>query len=193
MTRRLANLRPLTLVLTATLAFSSAVASIAQADTPRNRNSEATAADRLLASAQREVEIAELRLRRYRLFEYPLEIRRLRSAIKVAEAELETFGRQVKEYEQFTKFKYSSPLFASLEYARLNHLKAETTLADLREEKHLLEQDKHRRLRLLQLELDAAIHRLDTLTGNGETQSTRHYRAPIRNRQQGPGRVARQR
>ncbi len=116
-----------------------------------------------IAAAKRDLELAQLRLERFRRYEYPLEIRRLESAIRIAKAELDMFERQVREYERFTKFKDSSPLFTSLEYARINRLKAETTLRDLREEKRLVENNRRRQERLLRLEVEAAEQRLDSL------------------------------
>ena len=139
-------------------------------------------------AARRNLEIAQLRLQRYMRFEYPLEKQRLESAIKITKAEIEMFSRQVDEYKQFTKFKYSAPLMQSLEHARLNRLKARTALDDLYEEKRLKEHDRRRQTRLLELEVEAAAEYLDRLLETDDKRPTssrtlpgRVTRRPLRN------------
>lgn len=118
----------------------------------------------LVDSARRRLEMAELRLERYVRHDYPLEKRRLESAIRMTQAELEMFTRQINEYRQFTKFKHSAPLRQSLDYAKLNRMKAKTALDDLVEEKRLLQYDHRRQARLLELEVEAAAEQLDRLS-----------------------------
>lgn len=113
-----------------------------------------------LADAARELEMAQLRLRRYDAYEYPLALRRLESQIKLAQAELESWRRRVREYEQFDKFVGSAPVLLTLDEARLAVLRYQTGLDDLVHEKELLERSRRDQYRLLKLEVDAAARRL---------------------------------
>lgn len=100
-----------------------------------------------------EIEAARLRIKLYQGQEYPLQRRVLNSKINVAKAQVQSFERQLAEYEQFTKFKYSAPLFGQLEFTKVGLVEAEENLKTLIEEKSLLERFHQDRVRLMQLEL----------------------------------------
>ena len=118
-----------------------------------------------VADAQRAVEIAQLRLRLYEREEYPKKRRALDRGIELAQAHLDSAKRRVKEYEQFDKFKYSAPLFISLEDARLTVIELELKLQELRQERFLLIRHHSDRCRLYQLEVEAAAAALKALRG----------------------------
>jgi len=107
-----------------------------------------------LPSAKRTLEIAQLRARLYERVEFPLRLLRLENEIKLAEAQIESFKRLDKEYQQFTKFKYSNPLIHTIETTKLGLLQATLHLKNLKEERHLLRRyfDEERRLRRLLIE-----------------------------------------
>ncbi|PQO31214.1 hypothetical protein C5Y96_12775 [Blastopirellula marina] len=105
------------------------------------------------ASESPEIEAARLRIKLYQGQEYPLERRLLNSKINVAKARIDSLKRQQAEYEQFTKFKYSAPLFGQIEHVKVGLVEAEENLKNLIEEKSLLERFHQDRMRLLELEL----------------------------------------
>ena len=126
-----------------------------------------SARDLLVREAARDVEIERLKLMLYERISFPTRIRKLEGDIKLAEAEVASFKRRVAEYRQFTKFKYSNPLFISRENAKLQLLEAQIRLKNLKEEKVLLCRFKTTSLRLKELELDRARDRLRRLIGDG--------------------------
>ncbi|MCA9270534.1 MAG: hypothetical protein KDA41_18760 [Planctomycetales bacterium] len=121
------------------------------------------AADDAISAARRGVEMAEIRMRLYERDEYPQQLHRLDRQIALAKARCESGRRRVAEYEQFDKFKYSGPLFTSLEDARLAVVEFELQTRELEESRVLLEQSHADRRRLMQLELDDANARLRAL------------------------------
>ena len=100
-----------------------------------------------------EIEAARLRIKLYEGQEYPLKRRLLNSKINIAKARVESLQRQHAEYQQFTKFKYSAPLFGQLEHVKVAQVEAEEHLKNLIEEKSLLERFHQDQRRLLELEL----------------------------------------
>lgn len=106
-----------------------------------------------LASESPEIEAARLRIKLYQGQEYPLQRRLLNSKINIAKARIDSLERQQSEYQQFTKFKYSAPLFGQLEHVRVGLVEAEESLKNLIEEKSLLERFHQDRMRLMELEL----------------------------------------
>ncbi len=121
--------------------------------------------DELRDAALREVELAQIRMRLWERLDYPLRQRQIDSELKLAEAQIESLKRQVSEYEQFTKFKYSSPLFYSLEEARVQLVAAQARRDDLREEAALLLKNRDDLRRLQELEVEAAKSRLRVIDG----------------------------
>lgn len=105
------------------------------------------------AGVSPEIEAARLRIKLYERQEYPLQRRLLNAKIKVAKAEIESLKRQREEYEQFTHFKFSAPLFGQLEHVKVAQVEADEHLKSLIEEKALLERFHQDRMRLLELEL----------------------------------------
>ena len=124
-----------------------------------------TARDLAVREAARNVEIERLKLTLYERISFPTRIRKLEGEIKLAQAEVASFKRRIAEYKQFTKFKYSNPLFISRENSKLQLLEAQLRAKNLKEEKALLCQFKSTSLRLRELELDRAKDRLQLLIG----------------------------
>ncbi len=116
-----------------------------------------------LVAAQRALEVAELRQRRYEQLEYPLALRRLESAITLTKAEMAALEASLAEYEQFDKFTGSSPLFHTLQRTRLALVEARLRLDDLQEEKRLRMRLHGDQCRLHELEVEAARARLAAL------------------------------
>ncbi|MBI1248697.1 hypothetical protein GC197_12760 [bacterium] len=100
-----------------------------------------------------QVEVARLRLKLYQGQEYPLERQTLDSKIRVTKARIDSLDRQLEEYQQFTKFKHSGPLFGQLEFVKVAKVEANEDLKNLTNEKSLLERFHQDRVRLMQLEL----------------------------------------
>jgi hypothetical protein len=121
------------------------------------------AEDPALRSARRDVEMAQLRLRRYELVDFPLQLRKLDSRIKLLEAEQDVWRERVREYQQFDKWVGSNPVLITLADARLSLLQAETELDDARQERHVLQEQHQSDCRLLELEVEAAEDRLRAL------------------------------
>ena len=133
-----------------------------------------------LKNSARRVERAVLRLELFDQVEHPRAVRRLEDAITVTRARVTMHEREVAEYRQFDKVRYSKPLFLSLELARLHLVAAQTDLASLQREKRLLVQHRPQQRRLLQLELESAVdqqrhlkQRRVTATASRSTISTK--------------------
>lgn len=107
-------------------------------------------------SALRAVEIARIEQRQYERVEYPSRLRQLDSKIKLTQLEIASLARRLEEYERTDRMVYSRPLVLTLEQNRLAMAAAELHLADLKEEKFLLERYHADRRRLYQLKLDQA-------------------------------------
>ena len=116
-----------------------------------------------IAAARRAVQHAESRLRLYNLVEYPRQLRTLDREIRLAKALLESARRRVREYEQFDKFRYSKPLFVSLENARLLELETRLRVEALQDERLHLWRTRSARQFELQTELDFAKRQLSQL------------------------------
>ena len=116
--------------------------------------------DELRDAALREVELAQVRMRLWERLDYPLQQRRIESELKLVEAQIDSLKRRLAEYEQFTKFKYSAPLFYSLEEARVQLVAAQAQRDNLREEAALLLKNRGDLRRLQELEVEAAKARL---------------------------------
>ena len=74
----------------------------------------------------------------------------------MTKAELKSLDRRQKEYSQFTKFKYSAPLFDEIERVNLAEIETKLRLNDLIAEKGLLERYHGDRIKLMRLELESA-------------------------------------
>ena len=110
-----------------------------------------------LRSARRELETAEISLHQYVHIDYPLERKRLDREIKVAEATVDSYQRQLTEYEKTTKgLKYSFPLLQTIERVRIWRLQAATEVANLREERGMLYNRYRNQRRLLELAVERA-------------------------------------
>jgi len=141
-------------------AFSPTAASAAP---PYTADVTVTTANLSLAAAERHLEMAQLKLRLYQRVEYPLQMRKLKSEIELTKARIASQKRRVTEFEKFTKFKYSSPVFTTLENTRLTQLELELRLKELKEEKMLLTRHYGDYCRLLQLQVGAAKAQVEAL------------------------------
>ena len=106
------------------------------------------------AAAHRNLELAELRLLRFDRIEYPLAQRRLENEIEMVQAEIDSRKRRIREYEQFTRNAYSSPLFYTLEENALALKGAELRLDMLLRERCLRVQYKGAMRRIHELEVE---------------------------------------
>ena len=116
-----------------------------------------------VTAARRALETAQLRLRLYEREEYPRKLHRLERDIELAQAHVESYQRRLREYEQFDKLSYSSPLFLTLERTRLSLRQAELQMEDLQEQRTLLVRHHTARRRLYVLEVEAAAAHLSAL------------------------------
>jgi hypothetical protein len=119
--------------------------------------------DAAIAAARRQLEMAQLKLRLYERDEYPRQLGQVERTLEMQRAKLESFRRRVREYEQYDKWQYSAPLFATLEDARLDVLAAELRLRELEDERFLLIRSRSDRSRMLELEIDAAAAHFNAL------------------------------
>jgi hypothetical protein len=117
----------------------------------------------MIAAARRQLELAQLKLRLYERDEYPRQLGNVERAIVMAKAEVESFRRRVREYEQFDKFTNPGPLLTSLEDARLCLVDAELKLRGLDDERFLLIRSRSDRTRIYQLEIEAAAAQFNAL------------------------------
>lgn len=115
-----------------------------------------TAGADTIFDAQRRVEMAALRARLYEQVEYPAELRRLRSELQLAEAEVASLERLLKEYGPFDKFSTGRPLVLTIEATELGLLRARLRRDNLRAELTALQRFRSDRLRLLRLEMQEA-------------------------------------
>lgn len=129
-------------------------------DAPRAVEAERASLSAAIADAARDLEIAQLRLRRYDRVEYPSTLRQLESQIKLAQAELEIWRHRVAEYAPFDRWVGSAPMLITLDDARLNVLRYERALGDLRDDRDALEHSRRDQLRLFELEAQSAAARL---------------------------------
>jgi len=109
-----------------------------------------------LREAQRNLELAELRYRQFIRVEYPLQRLRIDAEITLIEAEIDSMHRRLAEYEPMNRLRGANPLFTDVENLRLSLLDAELQREILRKERCFLELSRNDRLRLLQLEIEAA-------------------------------------
>jgi len=126
------------------------------------------AREREVAAARRQVEAAELRLRRYVRVEHPLKLRTLESQIKLTQIEVDRLRELLAEYEQIAKNTVPAPLIVSRHAAELALTAAELRLADLDEERLLLARYHADQRRLYELDLESAQAALATLLPNDE-------------------------
>jgi hypothetical protein len=104
-----------------------------------------------------EQELRDLEWRLYERVDFPLRVRRLDTEIKIAEARLKSLERLLAEYLTLQKFSPGdgNPLTLTVEDTRLTILEAKLRLADLREERLLLDRYKDDQRRLFDLRKDS--------------------------------------
>jgi hypothetical protein len=117
----------------------------------------------LLRSAQRDLELAEIRLRRFENVEFPLSLRKLQSRIRLLSAEVPVWERRIREYKDLDKFVGSSGVLITLDDARLTLLQVRTELEDLEHERRVVQDGYSDQRRLLALEVEVACERLKLL------------------------------
>ena len=152
MSRNLPQLLPAILV----VVMSFAAADV-QAARPASRKAVST-------DIQNDREIAALELRLFERLDYPLRLHKLEREIELTDARLASQRRRANEYKQFTKFKYSAPMFLTLEKTRLAVLESELTLKNLEEEKLLLIRHRPALRRLLELRVETASARIEIMS-----------------------------
>ena len=121
-----------------------------------------------IASARRDVEIAELELRRYLRVEYPSQRDHLAAQMTLARAEVNVQRRLVREYERLSRGKTSKPFLVKFSDARMALLAAEVSYQRNCDEKSRLEKFHSSQRRLLELRVEAARERLKSLMKMGD-------------------------
>jgi hypothetical protein len=157
------------LIFSVALLFGLPQPAIAQDDT--------FAAER--AAARRALEIAKIELRLYLQVEYPRELRRLESQIRLTELEIKSYEERLREYRSVDKFSTGRPLLVTLQDVRLCLLEAELRLEDLRAERAALVRFHSDQWRLLELRAHEARLRLAELE-RGESMPLPQLPPPAR-------------
>jgi hypothetical protein len=117
------------------------------------------------AAARRALEMAKIELRLYLQVEYPRELRRLDSQIKLAAAELAAYEERQREYRTFDRFSTGRPFLVTGQDLRLCLLNAQLRLDDLRAERTALVRFHSDEWRLLELRVHDARSRVAELEG----------------------------
>jgi hypothetical protein len=115
------------------------------------------------AAAERNLELAELRLLRFDRIDYPLAQKRLENEIEMTKAEIDSRKRRIAEYDRFNHSAYSSPFFYTLEENRLALKDAELRLDMLLRERCLRVQYKGTMRRIRELEVEQSRDWVDRL------------------------------
>ena len=113
-----------------------------------------------IVSARRDVEIAELELRRYLNVAYPSQRDHFAAQMTLAKAEIEVQRGLVREYERMSRGKTSKPFLVTLADARLALLAAELSYQRNCDEKNRLEKFHSSQRRLYELRVEQARARL---------------------------------
>jgi hypothetical protein len=123
----------------------------------------AEAAPAAISSARRDVEVAELELRRYLNVAYPSQRDHLDAQMILTKAEIEVQRRLVREYERMSRGKTSKPFLVTLSDARMALLSAQLSHQRHCDEKSRLEKFHSDQCRLYELRVDAAREHLTAL------------------------------
>ncbi|TWT97027.1 hypothetical protein Pla108_28040 [Botrimarina colliarenosi] len=99
-----------------------------------------------LASA-RAAQVAAMEQRLYRRFEHPARMRRIRAEIAYAEARIASLRRLQSQYDRVNRFGTGNALTMSAEQVRLDLLRKDMVLRDLRDQL-ILEQRYYRQARI---------------------------------------------
>ncbi|MBM4001072.1 MAG: hypothetical protein FJ297_16310 [Planctomycetes bacterium] len=105
-----------------------------------------------LSPEAREAEIARLRQLLFQRVTYPLRLRQLDSEIRIAEAEIRSLDRRVREHESISRPVTSHPFLIELESNKMRRLAAVERLDSLKRERLLLVQNYQIERRLRELE-----------------------------------------
>jgi len=109
------------------------------------------------------VERAEMKLRHFRLYEFPAELERIEDELELAEIRREAYRRRVAHFEPYQRIKYGNPFAVSLEAARLKLLETEQQIDRLQQARRRLWRTRGDRIRLLEIELRVAVERFKQL------------------------------
>ena len=121
-----------------------------------------------IAAAQRDVEIAQLELRRYLNVEYPSQRDHLETQLTLAAAEIAIQEDLVREYERMSRGKTSRPFLVTLSDARIALLGAQLSYQRHCDALSRLKKFHGDQCRLLELRLEAAHARLAALVKAGK-------------------------
>lgn len=113
-----------------------------------------------ISAARQQLELAEHRVRLFERVEQPLRLNKIESEIQFVAAEVASFERREREYAQFNKWKYSSPLFSTIEQTHLSLLAAQLRLQHLQEQRLLMLRYASDERRALQLAVEEAQQQL---------------------------------
>jgi hypothetical protein len=109
-----------------------------------------------VAAARRELEIAKIHYRAYRLVEAPRVRRELDAAIRLTDLEVDALEERVRHYRKIDEFRNHRPLLESLQKAEIALAAAELRLKALRDERQAWRRTAADRCRLCELEVAAA-------------------------------------
>lgn len=115
--------------------------------------------------ARRVLEMAKLELRLYLQVEYPRELRRLDSAIRLTQAEVNAAKERLRAYGPFSRFSTGQAFLVSIQDDKLCLLEAELRLQDLKDERCALVRFHSDHWRLLELKAQQARDYLVQLEG----------------------------
>ncbi len=111
-------------------------------------------------SAYHALEKATLEQRYYRRIEHPAQVRILKAEIQFSEARVETLRRAYASYRPFTRFGTGNPLTLSVERTRLDLLREELCLRELREQLRLENRFHRQRMQHYAYKIQASVARL---------------------------------
>jgi len=121
-------------------------------------------------TALRRHETARLRLERFDRVDFPRRVSRLEDMIELAKARRTLHEREVAEYGRFDGWRYSQPMFFSLERAKIDLLAARLEVERLVKEKCRLVRFRVDERRLLELEVESAAAEIERLLGGARLE-----------------------
>lgn len=107
-------------------------------------------------------------LHHYRFVQFPQQVRAMRDAVRLTEAEVDVLETRVENFRPFRSFKDLSPTFTAEQATRLQLLAAQQHLRRLKLEQARLNTHRRATIRDLQLQRLAALYRLQALAPAAE-------------------------
>ena len=114
--------------------------------------------------AYRTLEIAAIEQRLYRRVEHPARVRALKAEIQFAEARVDSLRRILAGYRPFTRFSTGNPLTITVERTKLDLLREELHVRNLRDHLRMENRYHRQRMQLYSLRIQASAARLTQLS-----------------------------